>query len=373
MVSEDLPGTQIGGLGKHVVTLSNALLELGHDVDIMGRSDRYHGGSAAEIGFKGRAAGLRFFPPRLEGIAAGLLQPGQAAVVRAQHRARAAARGRQVRCRALPRPPADGGALRAAGRELRADPPRPGQRMRDPPCASGRNTCARRSTRATAPPASTRRRTCCGASVRAGRAPLPLGDGGSLFAPQDDLRVGLPAPRLPARGAGRRPVARPRDPQLHPLPLSCASAAARPDEVRAGEVLLVGRIDAGKGFGEFLAQVQGWLPAHARVSIVGDGPLRGQLESRYAGPQMRFLGWQPYDEVIRMSARSHVLVIPRCGKSRAAPPCWKRWRWASSAWRWRAAARRSWRPTNITTASCSWPRPCRGWWSGWPTPWDVRQ
>jgi glycosyltransferase involved in cell wall biosynthesis len=86
--------------------------------------------------------------------------------------------------------------------------------------------------------------------------------------------------------------------------------AAAPGEVRAGEVLLVGRIDAGKGFGEFLAQIQGWLPAHARISIIGDGPLRAQLESRYAGPQVRFLGWLPYDEVIRMSARSHLLVIP---------------------------------------------------------------
>jgi glycosyltransferase involved in cell wall biosynthesis len=80
--------------------------------------------------------------------------------------------------------------------------------------------------------------------------------------------------------------------------------------VHAGEVLLVGRIDAGKGFGEFLAQVQGWLPRHARLSIIGDGPLRGQLESRHASEQVRFLGWLPYDEVIRMSARSHVLVIP---------------------------------------------------------------
>ena len=62
MVSEDLPGTQVGGLGKHVVTLSNALLELGHEVDIMGRSDRFHGGSAAEIGFKGRVRPVLFFP-----------------------------------------------------------------------------------------------------------------------------------------------------------------------------------------------------------------------------------------------------------------------------------------------------------------------
>jgi glycosyltransferase involved in cell wall biosynthesis len=85
---------------------------------------------------------------------------------------------------------------------------------------------------------------------------------------------------------------------------------ARPDEIRAGEVLLVGRIDTGKGFGEFLAQVEGWLPPRARVTVVGDGPLRAGLERRYASEQVRFLGWQPYDEVVRMSARSHVLVVP---------------------------------------------------------------
>jgi glycosyltransferase involved in cell wall biosynthesis len=46
------------------------------------------------------------------------------------------------------------------------------------------------------------------------------------------------------------------------------------------------------------------------VSIIGDGPLRAALEAKYAGPQVRFLGWLGYDEVIRMSARSHALVIP---------------------------------------------------------------
>jgi glycosyltransferase involved in cell wall biosynthesis len=93
----------------------------------------------------------------------------------------------------------------------------------------------------------------------------------------------------------------------YPFLLEHAAAAGG---VQAGEVMLVGRIDSGKGFGEFLAQVQGWLPPHARVTIVGDGPLRASLEAKYARPQVRFLGWQPYDEVIRMSARSHVLVVP---------------------------------------------------------------
>jgi glycosyltransferase involved in cell wall biosynthesis len=86
--------------------------------------------------------------------------------------------------------------------------------------------------------------------------------------------------------------------------------AAPASAVREGEVLLVGRIDAGKGFGEFLAQLEGWLPAGARVTIIGDGPLRARLEARYGGAQVRFLGWRDYDEVIRRQAASHLCVVP---------------------------------------------------------------
>jgi glycogen synthase len=61
LVSEDLPGEQIGGLGKHVVTLGNALLARGHAVRILGRSDRGCAGGkgaaaadpARQIGFLG--------------------------------------------------------------------------------------------------------------------------------------------------------------------------------------------------------------------------------------------------------------------------------------------------------------------------------
>jgi glycosyltransferase involved in cell wall biosynthesis len=83
-----------------------------------------------------------------------------------------------------------------------------------------------------------------------------------------------------------------------------------PAQVRTGEVLLVGRIDTGKGFGEFLAQLDGAVPAGARVSIIGDGPLRANLEARYGGAQVRFLGWRGYDEVIRRQAASHLCVVP---------------------------------------------------------------
>jgi glycogen(starch) synthase len=48
MVSEDLPGAQLGGLGKHVVTLANALLDAGHEVAILGRK----AGDPAVCGFR---------------------------------------------------------------------------------------------------------------------------------------------------------------------------------------------------------------------------------------------------------------------------------------------------------------------------------
>ncbi|MGQ3051436.1 MAG: glycosyltransferase family 4 protein [Roseateles sp.] len=52
-ICEDIPAQQLGGLGKHVVALGNALLAAGHDVTLMGRSEPDYADCAAEIGFNG--------------------------------------------------------------------------------------------------------------------------------------------------------------------------------------------------------------------------------------------------------------------------------------------------------------------------------
>lgn len=52
-ICENIPAAQLGGLGKHVVALSNALLAAGHDVSLMGRSDVPYADCAAEVGFNG--------------------------------------------------------------------------------------------------------------------------------------------------------------------------------------------------------------------------------------------------------------------------------------------------------------------------------
>jgi glycosyltransferase involved in cell wall biosynthesis len=75
-------------------------------------------------------------------------------------------------------------------------------------------------------------------------------------------------------------------------------------------VLLAGRIDTGKGFAEFLAAARGRLPAGAQLLVVGDGPLRARLEAEYASEQIRFLGWQPNQDVVALTAASHACVVP---------------------------------------------------------------
>jgi glycosyltransferase involved in cell wall biosynthesis len=310
MVSEDLPGAQIGGLGKHVVTLSNAFLEQGHEVDIMGRSDRFHAGSASEIGFNGRLLpGFAFARPGWKEAQLGFFNP-----VKRPWFARRVAR-------ALMREAARydvvhyHGHLPMAGRYVP-----PGVNFVQTRHDQGsecvihlrfkqEHVCETRDVRDCAacihPTPNSLRRTVSGMAV--GRYRLETAES---FARHKTVFVSDFLRRAFLRAVPAADLSRARVIHNFIRYGQLRAQAAAPNEVRAGEVMLVGRIDAGKGFGEFLAQVQGWLPPHARVSIIGDGPLRAQLEARYASAQVRFLGWQPYDEVIRLSARSHVLVVP---------------------------------------------------------------
>ncbi|MCE4538313.1 glycosyltransferase family 4 protein [Pelomonas sp. P7] len=53
LICENIPAPQLGGLGKHVVALGNALLAAGHDVSLMGRSDLPYADCSDEVGFNG--------------------------------------------------------------------------------------------------------------------------------------------------------------------------------------------------------------------------------------------------------------------------------------------------------------------------------
>jgi glycosyltransferase involved in cell wall biosynthesis len=310
MVSEDLPGTQIGGLGKHVVTLANALTELGHEVAIMGRSERVHAGSAADIGFDGEViAGFDFSRPGWKESQLGFFNPLKRPWF-ARRIARAIARH------------APGydvvhyhGHLPMVGRYV-APMVNFVQTRHDQgsECVTHLRFKSGQVCTATAPEAcagcihaspGALRRQVSGAAVRRYRNETAdaFARHKTIFVSDFLRRAFLRA--VPGADLSRATVIHNfiRYPYLR-------ERAVPPAQVRTGEVLLVGRIDAGKGFGEFLAQLDGAVPAGARVSIIGDGPLRANLEARYGGAQVRFLGWRDYDEVIRRQAASHLCVVP---------------------------------------------------------------
>jgi glycosyltransferase involved in cell wall biosynthesis len=310
MVSEDLPGTQIGGLGKHVVTLANALIALGHEVAIMGRSERAHAGSAADIGFDGEViAGFDFSRPGWKESQLGFFNPLKRPWF-ARRIARAIARH------------APGydvvhyhGHLPMVGRYV-APMVNFVQTRHDQgsECVTHLRFKSEQVCTATAPEAcagcihpspGALRRQVSGAAVRRYRNETAdaFARHKTIFVSDFLRRAFLRA--VPGADLSRATV-------IHNFigyPY-LRERAVPPAQVRTGEVLLVGRIDAGKGFGEFLAQLDGAVPAGARVSIIGDGPLRANLEARYGGAQVRFLGWRDYDEVIRRQAASHLCVVP---------------------------------------------------------------
>jgi glycosyltransferase involved in cell wall biosynthesis len=313
MVSEDLPGAQLGGLAKHVVTLSNALLEEGHHVDIMGRSDRAHAGSAEEIGFQGQfVPGFDFRRVGWKEAQLGFFNPAKrpwfaAKVARAlSEHARRIGNYDVVHYH---------GHLPMTG--LYVDPGLNFVQTRHDQgseCVThlrfkGDQVCVETSPRACA--------GCAHAAPGPVRALLSghavaryRGETERTFAQHKTIFVSDFLRRQFLRTLPHADLSRSR--VIHNFinyrklaRLADAGGAPTP-----GQVLLAGRIDTGKGFAEFLAAGRGRLPAGAQLLVVGDGPLRARLEAEYASEQVRFLGWQPNQDVVALTATSHACVVP---------------------------------------------------------------
>lgn len=75
-----------------------------------------------------------------------------------------------------------------------------------------------------------------------------------------------------------------------------------------GLILHVGRLVAKKGTADLIEAVRR-LPG-TRLAILGDGPLRAQLERRAAGLRVEFLGERPPEEVARWMRRAWLLAAP---------------------------------------------------------------
>ena len=310
MASEDLPGERIGGLGKHVVTLSNALLALGHEVAILGRNDAGLDGCAAQVGFKGRfIPGFDYRRPGWKEWQLGVFNP-----LKRPWFARKIGRAIDAHAPGFDvvhyhgHLPMVGLHVGAAVNFVQTRHDQGSEclthlRFRDNAVCT---TIAPRD---------------CSACIHAGAGPLRTSitalavDGyrsqaAAAFGARKTIFVSDFLRRQFLRAVPGADLA--RCTVLHNFVAfdELSRQAAKEQGVDAGRILLVGRIDAGKGFAEFLAEAVPRLPAGVRVDIAGDGPERAALQQRYASDQVRFLGWQNYDEVIRLAARSHLCVVP---------------------------------------------------------------
>jgi len=310
MVSEDLPGEQVGGLGKHVVTLGNRLLAEGHDVEILGRNDRGVERCAEQIGFRGHfRPGFDYARPGWKELQMGVFNP-----LKRPYFARKIAAAINLHAPDFDvvhyhgHVPMVGlhveeGVNYVQTRHDQGSECLTHLRFRDETVCDNLvpGNCSACITERAGP----MRKSVTAIAVTGYRSQTA-----QAFARHKTVFVSDFLRRQFLRAVPDADLSRCR--VIHnfvdyPRLLRVAQAAPSP---RHGDVVLVGRVDAGKGFGEFLAASEGRLPPHARVTIAGDGPRRAALEARHAGPQVRFLGWQEYHEALDLTARAHLAVVP---------------------------------------------------------------
>lgn len=103
--------------------------------------------------------------------------------------------------------------------------------------------------------------------------------------------------------------------KLHMLPMGVSltevAKAGASVESEPGRILVVGRLVEKKGFGVLLEALRNHV-AHRdwSLTIVGDGPLREELEQQAEGLPVSFTGQLGRAEVLHEMARSSVLALP---------------------------------------------------------------
>ncbi len=90
-----------------------------------------------------------------------------------------------------------------------------------------------------------------------------------------------------------------------------ARASAAPST--AGEainVFISGKMNPSKGIALFLRTLAPHLPSHMRVIMAGDGPDETSLRAEFESAQVQFLGWCTQEKTLHMAASAHAIVTP---------------------------------------------------------------
>lgn len=310
LVTEDIPAPQVGGLGKHVVTLGNALIAAGHEVVLLGRAGTNYESFRAGLGFDGSfiggfdLAGMGWKEAQLgvwlpykrlamaKRIEQAILQHGPAFdVVHYHGHLPMVGLGLPANMNFLQTRHDQGSECMT---HLRFRQGVPCDELTPAGCAGCRHPAPGALRRAVSSVAVTQYR---GAVERnfTERKTIFVSD----FLRRQFLRA---MPNADLR------LARVVHNFIDLARLRSATAAAGP--VRPGHLLLAGRMDEAKGFGAFLDAFLPLLAPGQQVLMVGDGPERVALQQRHAGAAVQFLGWRTNSEVLTLTRTAHVCVVP---------------------------------------------------------------
>ena len=311
IVSEDIPARQLGGLGKHAVRMGNALIDAGHEVTLMGRSDMDYATCAEEVGFSGPfIGGFDFRNAGWKEHSLGVFMPYKRPVL-AKRIARAIMKVQErfdvvhyhghlplvgshisneinfVQTRH------DQGSECLMHVRLRHGKP---CSETDPGacagCATPRPNGMQRAV-SSAAVAQYRRETA--ESFRRHKTIFV-----SDFLRQRFMRV--VSPKFPIRASVIHNFI---DQRLLPdIVQRTAGAGPRPLTVIAG------RIDEAKGVGQFLQALSAKREVPFDVEIIGDGPLRQEIQNTFRQPWLHFQGWCSATETALRMSRADYLVVP---------------------------------------------------------------
>lgn len=315
LVSEDIPSQILGGLGKHVVALGNALIAAGHEVALMGRDFPSYAECAVETGFHGhfipgfgnplkgwKETQLGFFNPwkrpyfarRL--AKAILAHADQFDVIHYHGHQPMVGRFIPSSVHFVQTRHDQGGDCITNVRFRQGDV----CRERDP-AACARCIHPNPGALRTALSAMAVQRYRAGTAAAYAMHPV-------IFV-SDFLRCNY-RKTLPTARLDRSMV-------IHNFVDEAALAAegyqtSAPVRQAETRIHVAGRLDEPKGIAAFLDLLAPRLPAGWRVNVYGDGPLRGQIEARHARPDgaIHLHGHRLYRDIVLATRSATAVVVP---------------------------------------------------------------
>jgi glycogen(starch) synthase len=310
MVTEDIPAPQVGGLGKHVVTLSNALIAAGHQVTLMGRSDIAYQPNQAEIGYLGEfIPGFTFsgagWKEKQLGVWLPFKRPALAqrisqAILRLAHKYDVVHYHGHL--------PMVGKMLAETVNFVQTRHDQGSEcithlRFRNGAVCTTTDSsqcagCAHPS------PNVLRRFVSAGAVDQYREATKWTFENCKTVFVSDFLRRQFQL-AMPSTNMNRTTV-------IHNfIDLKrLNSIASQGEQQEHRSLLMVGRMDPEKGFGDFLEAVVRRNGSQLPIIIVGDGIERAMLQRTYENPTTIFTGWRRYEEVVKLTRFSLACVVP---------------------------------------------------------------